>query len=374
MIRENAADFAQANGISVDEAVALLTAAALDQVDAMFRVDDRSAKFQAAIAYLDRLGRGQPILGTSQTLFQATEVERLNHQLNAQFLLENLDIYSAASTLDLIARGDYFSLAFASTTWSENTSPEDMQGLAAALRNLPENEFNDLVYRMALNAHGDKAYFKALAIPAIAELTGRDANELVGMHAVELQQLDAAATEYLRATLDKFASGQALTADEAWVVGALMAGGVGAGANGAKVAVKKLLSNPAFRVHLQRFVTDESGALRLSLASNTDFDDLSKYVKANGKLPGHYITKAQAKALGWVSKQGNLADVAPGKSIGGDVFRDDKGHLPAAPGRIWYEADVAYSGGYRNTDRLVYSSDGLIYKSTDHYLTLHKLW
>jgi filamentous hemagglutinin len=66
LIRENAAGFARANGISIEQAIALLTAAALDQVDAMFYVTDRGPKFLAAVAYLDRLGRGSAIPGTTQ--------------------------------------------------------------------------------------------------------------------------------------------------------------------------------------------------------------------------------------------------------------------------------------------------------------------
>ena len=78
-------------------------------------------------------------------------------------------------------------------------------------------------------------------------------------------------------------------------------------------------------------------------------------------LPDNYITKAEAKALGWVSTKGNLWDVAPGKSIGGDRFGNYEKVLPEKKSRKYYECDVNYEGGYRIDDRLVYSSDGLIY-------------
>ncbi|WPP39992.1 ribonuclease domain-containing protein [Paenibacillus hunanensis] len=97
------------------------------------------------------------------------------------------------------------------------------------------------------------------------------------------------------------------------------------------------------------------------------FDGVANYLAANGKLPCNYITKSQASSLGWVSSKGNLADVAPGKSIGGDTFSNREGLLPTASGRVWREADIDYTSGFRNSKRILYSNDGLIYKTTDHY-------
>ena len=59
----------------------------------------------------------------------------------------------------------------------------------------------------------------------------------------------------------------------------------------------------------------------------------------------------------------------PKKMIGGNVYQNKNGHLPSALGRIWYEADLNYSTGYRGNDRIVYSSDGLIFVTYDHYKT-----
>jgi hypothetical protein len=86
-------------------------------------------------------------------------------------------------------------------------------------------------------------------------------------------------------------------------------------------------------------------------------------------LPNNFITKDQAKALGWDPKKGNLHEVAPGKSIGGDIFKNKGNPLPDAPNRVWYESDINYSSGYRGNEKLIYSNDGLIYKTTDHYKT-----
>ncbi|MGG1417739.1 ribonuclease domain-containing protein [Bacillus subtilis] len=85
------------------------------------------------------------------------------------------------------------------------------------------------------------------------------------------------------------------------------------------------------------------------------------------------MTKGEAKKLGWESKKGNLSKVAPGKSIGGDIYKNREKRLPEAKNRVWREADINYTKGYRGNDRLLYSNDGLIYKTTDHYKTFVKL-
>jgi RHS repeat-associated protein len=105
----------------------------------------------------------------------------------------------------------------------------------------------------------------------------------------------------------------------------------------------------------------------------TSLSDVSKSVFKDGSLPDNFITKDVAEALGWQRKLGNLDTVAPGKSIGGDIFRNEKGLLPNAPGRIWNEADLNYSSGYRGSERLLYSNDGQIFYSGDHYKTFQQL-
>jgi len=92
-------------------------------------------------------------------------------------------------------------------------------------------------------------------------------------------------------------------------------------------------------------------------------------VKNTGRLPSNYLTYDEALALGWIPRHGNLDKVLPGKSIGGDVYRNQNGHLPQATGRIWYEADINYDGGYRNDHRLLFSNDGLLFVTYDHYWT-----
>jgi len=103
-------------------------------------------------------------------------------------------------------------------------------------------------------------------------------------------------------------------------------------------------------------------------------DDVAEYLYLYEHLPDNYITKSEAKKLGWVSNKGNLWDVAPGKCIGGDNFGNREGHLPEKKNRKYYECDVNYEGGFRQDDRIIYSNDGLIYFTDDHYNTFELLY
>ncbi|MCH5717378.1 ribonuclease domain-containing protein [Niabella hibiscisoli] len=62
----------------------------------------------------------------------------------------------------------------------------------------------------------------------------------------------------------------------------------------------------------------------------------------------------------------------PGRAIGGDVFSNREGGLPSAEKRKWFEADLNYKCGRRNADRLLYSNDGLVYVTYDHYKTFQQ--
>ena len=91
------------------------------------------------------------------------------------------------------------------------------------------------------------------------------------------------------------------------------------------------------------------------------------YLDTYDKLPDNYLTKKEAQSLGWVSNKGNLWEVAYGCSIGGDRFGNYEGLLPDKKGRKWTECDIDFEGEYRNGKRIVFSSDGLIYYTDDHY-------
>ena len=102
-------------------------------------------------------------------------------------------------------------------------------------------------------------------------------------------------------------------------------------------------------------------------SANTDPLVVARYLQTHHQLPDYYIGKSEARRAGWVASKGNLCDVLPGKAIGGDRFSNREHRLPEQSGRSWQEADVNFRCGHRNSDRLLYSSDGLIYLTTDHY-------
>ena len=105
--------------------------------------------------------------------------------------------------------------------------------------------------------------------------------------------------------------------------------------------------------------------------SYTTPEDVAEYIHTFGTLPGNFLTKKEAQELGWNSSKGNLWDVAPGMSIGGDKFGNREGLLPK--GR-YKECDVNYEGGYRGAERLIFSEDGSIYYTNDHYKSFTQLY
>lgn len=117
-------------------------------------------------------------------------------------------------------------------------------------------------------------------------------------------------------------------------------------------------------------------ALRDSIVRSVDQltreDVVVPYVKKHQRLPEYYIKKGEAREKGWEPAAGNLCDVLPGRAIGGDLFSNREGGLPSAEKRKWFEADLNYKCGRRNADRLLYSSDGLLYVTHDHYKTFEQ--
>ena len=99
--------------------------------------------------------------------------------------------------------------------------------------------------------------------------------------------------------------------------------------------------------------------------------EVALYLHVFEELPPNYLTKSEARDLGWDSSKGNLWDVAPGCSIGGDHFGNREGLLPDGS---WYECDVNYAGGYRGAERLLFSEDGMICYSGDHYNSYQVLY
>lgn len=96
---------------------------------------------------------------------------------------------------------------------------------------------------------------------------------------------------------------------------------------------------------------DAMTAIAVGTATNAGTDGIDLYVALHGVLPDSYISEAEAEAQGWKKWLGNLAEVLPGRMIGGKVYRNRDRRLPESDGRIWHEADFDYVNGYRNTCR-----------------------
>lgn len=118
---------------------------------------------------------------------------------------------------------------------------------------------------------------------------------------------------------------------------------------------------------------DEPEAVREN-SRCTSMEEVALYLHLYNKLPSNYITKKKAMELGWKNEEGNLWEVTEQMSIGGDVFGNREGKLPKKDGRKWYECDINYEGGYRGAERIVYSNDGLIYYTNDHYETFTQIY
>lgn len=110
-------------------------------------------------------------------------------------------------------------------------------------------------------------------------------------------------------------------------------------------------------------------ALIAGTATNDGINGADWYLKFNYTLPDYYISRTDAKMLGWRKKKHNFHIVAPNKMLYGEDYYNDDNKLPMINGRQWYEADINYSAGKRNGERILFSNDGLIFVTYDHYET-----
>jgi hypothetical protein len=102
---------------------------------------------------------------------------------------------------------------------------------------------------------------------------------------------------------------------------------------------------------------------RTGLRQVEPFVDAVTELRSSGQLPERYVSKEAARAHGW--RGGGLCNIWPGHVIGGDPFGNFGGQLPA--GHRYSEADLDSTCRERGPSRLIYSSDGLILVTTDHY-------
>ncbi|ROR15068.1 ribonuclease domain-containing protein [Erwinia sp. JUb26] len=129
--------------------------------------------------------------------------------------------------------------------------------------------------------------------------------------------------------------------------------------------------SPSQQQHTQQQTGQD--ALQADASQTDDINELTQqhrvanYLQQHQRLPDYYMRKSEARRQGWDPSRGNLCQVLPGRAIGGDRFSNREGGLPEKAGRKWFEADVNYQCGRRGSDRMLWSSDGLIYVTRDHY-------
>lgn len=107
-------------------------------------------------------------------------------------------------------------------------------------------------------------------------------------------------------------------------------------------------------------------------ATKNENDGADYWLKYFGELPGCYITESEANDFGW--KRGKLlGKYIEAKMLTMGRYYNTNAHLPDTPGRIWYEADINYYEGRRNGHRILWSNDGLMFVTYDHYLTFYEI-
>ncbi|AGP46195.1 hemagglutinin repeat-containing protein [Serratia plymuthica] len=133
----------------------------------------------------------------------------------------------------------------------------------------------------------------------------------------------------------------------------------------AVVAVTKNASNTAHNAA-------NYAGLKMDLKTTEAANELVDSLRNTGSLPPNYVTKGTAMGSGWKAGKA-LNNSVPNGQIGGDVFRDADNLLPSVPGRVWLEADIGLDSKMSRSNqpgtRLLYSNDGLLYITTDHYET-----
>ncbi|MBQ6780171.1 MAG: hypothetical protein IJP62_02950 [Treponema sp.] len=133
--------------------------------------------------------------------------------------------------------------------------------------------------------------------------------------------------------------------------------------------LKKTKDGTSESVSVAQSVVTQAVQNALTVTENGEYDgkdEVALYIHTFSHLPANYITKKEAQTLGWTG--GGLEKYAAGKSIGGDTFGNREGNLPKEKGRRYTECDIDTRGKKsRGAKRIVFSNDGLIYYTADHY-------
>ncbi len=128
---------------------------------------------------------------------------------------------------------------------------------------------------------------------------------------------------------------------------------------------------PPLHLHC-RCVISQMRSITAGEATKNGKNGADWWLKHKGKLPDYYITSEELGKLGWNYGQ-RPSQFISGKMLAEGIYNNDDGHLPQSLGRIWHTADINYSPGRRNKHRIVYSNDGLIFVTYDHYRTFYEI-
>ena len=128
---------------------------------------------------------------------------------------------------------------------------------------------------------------------------------------------------------------------------------------------------PAAQEIVASQILDDGSTLITADGIYTSKEDVALYIHTYDCLPQNFMTKDEARDLGW--EGGSLEEFAPGMCIGGDRFGNYEGLLP--DDRDYTECDIDTLGAQkRGAKRIVFSDDGLIYYTEDHYESFELLY
>ena len=126
-------------------------------------------------------------------------------------------------------------------------------------------------------------------------------------------------------------------------------------------------THPHCRCTIRKMQTIRAGTATINGIDGADWT-----LRYDKQLPRHYVSYEEAVSRKW--KPGKWpSNFIPNKMIAGGIYDNDNGHLPHLEGRTWYEADINYTSGRRNRQRIVWSNDGLIFVTYDHYETFYEI-
>lgn len=141
-----------------------------------------------------------------------------------------------------------------------------------------------------------------------------------------------------------------------------------------KLIIAAVFAIVATAVGLRHPTPENTQSQGSDITALTQQQRVADYLHQHQRLPSLYLSKSEARKQGWNPAKGDLCNRLPGRAIGGDRFGNREKVLPEAQGRRWFEADVNYQCGHRGSDRMLYSSDGLIYVTRDHYRHVEQVY